>query len=86
MSLKIPAGRARGLISAKTGVGHWWWQRITAVALIPLSLWFVVSIITMIRRGLRRRRHLDPISIVAAFHPVRRDPVYARPPRRTGGH
>ena len=48
MSLKTPLGRARGFVSAKTGVGHWWWQRITAVALIPLSLWFVVSIITLV--------------------------------------
>ncbi|MGH8508600.1 MAG: succinate dehydrogenase, hydrophobic membrane anchor protein, partial [Gammaproteobacteria bacterium] len=37
-----------GLGSAKTGVRHWWWQRITAVALIPLSLRVVASIITMI--------------------------------------
>lgn len=31
--------------SAKEGVGHWWSQRVSAVALIPLTLWFVASII-----------------------------------------
>lgn len=40
-------GRVRGLGSAKTGVDHWWAQRITAVALIPLVIWFVVSVITL---------------------------------------
>lgn len=45
MSLRTPLARARGLGSAKEGVGHWWAQRVTAVALIPLTLWFVVFII-----------------------------------------
>ena len=34
-------GRALGLGSAKEGVAHWWAQRVTAVALVPLALWFV---------------------------------------------
>ena len=45
MSLKSPIGRARGLGSAKEGAGHFWAQRTTAVALIPLTLWFAVSVI-----------------------------------------
>ncbi len=44
MSLRTPLGRARGLGSAKEGVAHWWAQRLTAVALVPLAIWFVVSI------------------------------------------
>lgn len=44
MSIRTPLARARGLGSAKDGVGHWWAQRITAVALVPLTLWLVVSI------------------------------------------
>lgn len=44
MSLRSPLGRARGLGSAKDGVHHFWVQRVSAVALIPLSLWFVFSI------------------------------------------
>ncbi|XSG84462.1 MAG: succinate dehydrogenase, hydrophobic membrane anchor protein [Methylohalobius sp. ZOD2] len=41
MSFRTPLGRARGLSAAGTGTGHWWVQRVTAVALIPLTLWFV---------------------------------------------
>lgn len=44
MSLRSPLGQARGLGSAKDGVGHWWVQRLTALALIPLSIWFVYSL------------------------------------------
>jgi succinate dehydrogenase / fumarate reductase membrane anchor subunit len=42
-----PLRRAQGLGSAKTGVEHWWMQRVTAVALIPLTLWFVASLIAI---------------------------------------
>ena len=38
-------GRARGLGSAKSGTAHWWAQRVTALALIPLTLWFIWSIL-----------------------------------------
>jgi succinate dehydrogenase / fumarate reductase membrane anchor subunit len=37
-NLRTPLARARGLGSAKEGVSHWWRQRLSAVALIPLSL------------------------------------------------
>jgi succinate dehydrogenase / fumarate reductase membrane anchor subunit len=43
--LRSPLGRALGLGSAKEGVEHWWVQRVTAVALVPLTLWFVVALI-----------------------------------------
>jgi succinate dehydrogenase / fumarate reductase membrane anchor subunit len=46
--LRTPLGRARGLGAAKEGVGHWWVQRVTAVALVPLIFWFVASIIGLI--------------------------------------
>lgn len=45
MSLRSPLGRARGLGSAKEGPHHWWQQRLTAVALVPLVFWFAVSVI-----------------------------------------
>ena len=45
MSLRSPLGKVRGLGSAKEGVGHWWAQRTTAIALVPLSLWFIVSLL-----------------------------------------
>jgi succinate dehydrogenase / fumarate reductase, membrane anchor subunit len=46
--MRSPLGRAVGLGSAKGGVDHWWAQRITAVALVPLSLWFVSSVIGLV--------------------------------------
>jgi len=45
--LRTPLSRARGLGSAKQGVHHWWAQRITAVALIPLVVWFAISLIML---------------------------------------
>ncbi len=51
MSLRTPLGRVRGLGSAKEGTAHWWAQRLTALALIPLVLWFVVSLIVMTGAG-----------------------------------
>jgi succinate dehydrogenase / fumarate reductase, membrane anchor subunit len=47
MSMQSPLGRARGLGSAKNGTHHWWMQRVTAVALIPLCLWFAIAMIKM---------------------------------------
>ena len=44
-SMRSPLGRARGLGSAKDGVEHWWLQRATAIALTPLTVWFVASLI-----------------------------------------
>ena len=41
-------GRVRGLGSTNDGVGHWWMQRVTAVALVPLVLWFVFSTVYMV--------------------------------------
>lgn len=41
-------GRARGLGSAKTGVEHWWAERLTAIALVPLTVWFVVSVLRLL--------------------------------------
>jgi len=43
-SMRTPLARVRGLGAAKDGVHHWWMQRLTAVALVPLALWFVVSV------------------------------------------
>ena len=44
---RTPLARARGLGSAKQGVHHWWAQRLTAIALIPLVVWFVISLVMM---------------------------------------
>ena len=46
-SMRTALGRVRHLGSAKEGVHHWWMQRLTALALVPLVLWFVVSLAGM---------------------------------------
>ncbi len=43
--MRSPLGHAAGLGSAKEGVEHWWRERVTAVALLPLTLWFIVSVV-----------------------------------------
>ncbi len=45
MKLRSPLANARGLGSAKEGVGHWWQQRLSALALVPLSIWFIASVL-----------------------------------------
>jgi succinate dehydrogenase / fumarate reductase membrane anchor subunit len=60
MSFRTPLARARGLGSAKEGTGHWVAQRITAVALVPLCLWFVVSVLMLI--------HADYVTVVNWMH------------------
>lgn len=47
MDLRSDLARVRGLGSAKEGVHHWWMQRLSAVALVPLGIWFVVSAIKL---------------------------------------
>ena len=47
VSIQTPMAKARGLGSAKSGVEHWWHQRITAIANIPLVIWLVYSIVQL---------------------------------------
>jgi succinate dehydrogenase hydrophobic anchor subunit len=47
MSLRTPLGKVLGSGSAGEGTTHWWVQRVTAIALIPLTLWFAASILGM---------------------------------------
>ncbi len=42
MDYRSPLAKVRGLGSAKAGTSHWWMQRVTAVALIPLSFWLII--------------------------------------------
>ena len=44
---RSPLSRARGLGSAKEGTHHWWLQRVTAIALIPLVVWFAISLVML---------------------------------------
>lgn len=46
--MRTALGKVRGLGSAKTGVHHWWMQRLTAIALLPLVVWFVASMVSLV--------------------------------------
>jgi len=45
VSLRTPLSKVIGRGSAGEGVGHWWIQRVTAIALLPLTAWFVISLL-----------------------------------------
>jgi succinate dehydrogenase / fumarate reductase membrane anchor subunit len=47
MSLQTPLGKFLGHGSAKEGTGHWWAQRVSAVTLVPLTLWFALALLNM---------------------------------------
>jgi succinate dehydrogenase / fumarate reductase, membrane anchor subunit len=47
MSLRSPLSSVLGMGSAKDGTTHWWAQRVSAVALVPLTLWFVFSLLML---------------------------------------
>lgn len=46
--LRHPLKVARGLGSSQSGVGHWWLQRVTAAALVPLAIWFVILVLDLL--------------------------------------
>jgi succinate dehydrogenase / fumarate reductase membrane anchor subunit len=46
--MRSPLGRARGLGTAKAGAAHWWAQRLTSIALLPLTVWFLCAAVGMI--------------------------------------
>jgi len=46
--MRSELGRVRGLGSAKSGVHHWWAERVTSIALVPLTIWFVFSAIHLL--------------------------------------
>jgi succinate dehydrogenase / fumarate reductase, membrane anchor subunit len=60
MSLRNPLATAKGLGSAKTDTSHWWAQRVSALALIPLSLWFAVSVLQLV--------HADYVVVISWLH------------------
>ncbi|MGH8147398.1 MAG: succinate dehydrogenase, hydrophobic membrane anchor protein [Rhodanobacteraceae bacterium] len=61
--LRTPLKVARGLGSSKTGVHHWWLQRVTAIALIPLSIWFLFLVGGLMGAGY-------PMALAAIAQPV----------------
>ncbi len=61
--MRSQLGRARGVGAAHSGVHHWMAERVTAIALVPLTLWFLFSIMRLLGA---------PLSSVAGWagHPV----------------
>jgi len=57
MSIRTPLARVRGLGTAKDGTHHWWVQRVTSVALVPLVLWFVISLLGVSRADYETVQH-----------------------------
>ena len=57
MSIRTPLARVRGLGTAKDGTHHWWMQRVSAVALIPLTLWFIGSLLSVARADYEVMQH-----------------------------
>jgi succinate dehydrogenase / fumarate reductase, membrane anchor subunit len=51
MKLETPLHKAQGLGSSHSGVGHFWYQRVSAVALIPLTIWFAISALGLVGAG-----------------------------------
>lgn len=47
MTLRTPLRRVLGLGAAHDGTSHWWAERMTAAALVPLGLWFAVSLLRL---------------------------------------
>ena len=57
MSIRTPLAHVRGLGTAKDGTHHWWVQRVTSVALVPLVLWFVISLLAVSQADYETFRH-----------------------------
>jgi succinate dehydrogenase / fumarate reductase membrane anchor subunit len=97
--LRSPLGRVRGLGAARAGARHWWLQRLTALALVPLTLWFISSAIHV--TGFTREQTREWISgtiplslmlllVVISFHHLQaglqvviEDYVHANGPKMT---
>ncbi len=47
-SMRSPLGRVRGLGAAKSGLSHWWHQRLTALAMAPLMVWMLVLVFQLV--------------------------------------
>jgi succinate dehydrogenase / fumarate reductase membrane anchor subunit len=47
MSLQAPLAKVLGHGSAKQGSDHWWGQRLTAISLVPLTIWFAIAVMSL---------------------------------------
>ena len=46
--MRSQLGRVRGTGSARSGVHHWYAERVTAIALVPLTLWFIYAVLHLV--------------------------------------
>ncbi len=63
--MRSQLGRARGLGAAKAGAAQWWAQRVTAIALVPLSLWFICAALRLVGAS-----HAEMLAWIGAPVPV----------------
>jgi succinate dehydrogenase / fumarate reductase membrane anchor subunit len=63
--LRTPLGRVAGLGSAHSGTGHFWWQRLTAVANVPLTIAFVVILVALFGRNQAAAQQILATPLVA---------------------
>ena len=70
-------GRARGMGAAKSGIHHWWVERVTAIALVPLTVWFIYAVMHLLGADQFHVRHFmaNPLNttlmlatVVMTFH------------------
>ena len=75
--MRSQLGRVRGLGSARSGTHHWWAERLTSIALIPLTIWFVFAALHLVGRPRVDVAHwaANPINatlaaalVIATFH------------------
>ena len=59
--MTTPLSRVRGLGSARSGTGHFWRQRLTAVANVPLTVAFILIVV-----GLLGRNHAAVVQILGS--------------------
>ena len=69
MEMRSHLGRVRGLGSSNQGIHHWWAQRLTGIALVPLCLWFVFSVISFAGADVSVMkdwvgRHYNPVLLI----------------------
>ncbi|MEL6280286.1 MAG: succinate dehydrogenase, hydrophobic membrane anchor protein [Pseudomonadota bacterium] len=69
MSIKTPMNRVLGLGSAKSGTEHWWAQRISSVALVPLTILFLFPFLSALGGGYEavRAAYASPFNALVAI-------------------
>jgi succinate dehydrogenase / fumarate reductase, membrane anchor subunit len=63
--MRTPLARVAGLGTAKSGTGHFWWQRVTAVANVPLTIAFVVILVSLFRANQAAAQQILGTPVVA---------------------